>query len=78
MAYFHTYSSTFRQLGVDLKVQQEFAAVCRCENDGTITPQAVSAEKREAHSRVVQMVAWLAGSGRKMSQLGHLWTCTTR
>jgi integrase len=55
----HTYSSTLRQLGVDLKVQQELLRHADVRTTMNVYTQAVSEQKRAAHSRVVRMVlAW--------------------
>jgi hypothetical protein len=39
------------------------AKACRCENDNNVYTQAVSEQKREAHSRVVQSCS--ANKGNK-------------
>jgi integrase len=52
----HTYSSTLRQLGVDLKVQQELLRHADIRTTMNVYTQAVSEQKRAAHSKVVQMV----------------------
>jgi len=52
----HTHGSTLRHLGVDLKVQQELLRHADVRTTMNVYTQAVSAQKREAHSRVVQMV----------------------
>lgn len=52
----HTYSSALRQLGVDLKVQQELLRHADVRTTMNVYTQAVSEQKREAHSRVLQMV----------------------
>jgi integrase len=52
----HTYSSTLRQLGVDLKVQQELLRHADVRTTMNVYTQAVSEQKRAAHSRVVRMV----------------------
>ena len=52
----HTYSTMLRQLGVDLKVQQELLRHADIRTTMNVYTQAVSAEKRSAHSKVVRMV----------------------
>jgi integrase len=52
----HTYSSMLRQLGVDLKVQQELLRHADVRTTINIYTQAVSEQKRAAHSSVVRMV----------------------
>ena len=52
----HTYSSMLRQLGVDLKVQQELLRHADIRTTMNLYTQAVSEEKRAAHSKVVRMV----------------------
>ena len=45
-----------RQLGVDLKVQQELLRHADVRTTLNVYTQALSAQKREAHSSVVRMV----------------------
>jgi integrase len=52
----HTYSSTLRQLGVDVKVQQELLRHADVRTTMNVYTQAVSEQKRAAHSSVVRMV----------------------
>ena len=52
----HTYSSMLRQLGVDLKVQQELLRHADIRTTMNIYTQAVSEQKRSAHSSVVRLV----------------------
>jgi integrase len=52
----HTYSSMLRELGVDLKVQQELLRHADIRTTMNVYTQAVSAQKRAAHSKVVRMV----------------------
>lgn len=52
----HTYSSMLRQLGVDLKVQQELLRHADIRTTMNVYTQAVSEQKRAAHSKVVRMV----------------------
>ena len=52
----HTYSSMLRQLGVDVKVQQELLRHADIRTTMNLYTQAVSEQKRAAHSKVVQMV----------------------
>jgi integrase len=52
----HTYSSMLRQLGVDVKVQQELLRHADIRTTMNLYTQAVSEQKRAAHSKVVRMV----------------------
>lgn len=52
----HTYSSMLRELGVDLKVQQELLRHADIRTTMNVYTQAVSEQKRAAHSSVVRMV----------------------
>jgi integrase len=52
----HTYSSMLRQLGVDIKVQQELLRHADIRTTMNVYTQAVSEQKRAAHSKVVRMV----------------------
>ena len=52
----HTYSSLLRQLGIDVKVQQELLRHADVRTTLNVYTQAVSEQKRVAHSRVVKMV----------------------
>lgn len=52
----HTYSSALRQLGVDVKVQQELLRHADVRTTLNVYTQAVSEQKRLAHSQVVRMV----------------------
>ena len=52
----NTYSSMLRQLGVDLKVQQELLRHADARTTMNIYTRAVSEQKRAAHSSVVRMV----------------------
>ncbi len=52
----HTYSSMLRQLGVDIKVQQELLRHADIRTTMNVYTQAVSEQKRVAHSKVVRMV----------------------
>jgi site-specific recombinase XerD len=47
---------TLRQFGVDLKVQQELLRHADIRTTMNVYTQAVSEQKRAAHSKVVQMV----------------------
>jgi len=69
----HTYSTMLRQLGVDLKVQQELLRHADIRTTMNVYTQAVSDQKRAAHSKVVRMVL-PAGNG----QTGHFWTSATQ
>lgn len=52
----HTYSSMLRQLGVDVKVQQELLRHADVRTTMNVYTQAVSEQKRAAHSSVVRMI----------------------
>jgi integrase len=52
----HSYSSMLRQLGVDVKVQQELLRHADIRTTMNMYTQAVSEQKRAAHSKVVRMV----------------------
>jgi integrase len=52
----HTYSSLLRQLGVDLKVQQELLRHADIRTTMNVYTQAVSEDLRKANSRVVSFV----------------------
>lgn len=52
----HTYSSLLRELGVDVKVQQELLRHADIRTTMNVYTQAVSEQKRAAHSKVVRMV----------------------
>jgi integrase len=52
----HTYSSMLHQLGVDLKVQQELLRHADVRTTMNVYTQAVSEQKRAAHSSVVRLV----------------------
>jgi integrase len=52
----HTYSTMLRQLGVDIKVQQELLRHADIRTTMNIYTQAVSEDKRSAHSKVVRLV----------------------
>ena len=52
----HTYSSMLRQLGVHLRIQQELLRHADIRTTMNVYTQAVSEQKREAHSKVVRMV----------------------
>lgn len=52
----HTYSSLLRQHKVDVKVQQELLRHADIRTTMNVYTQAVSEEKRAAHSSVVRMV----------------------
>jgi integrase len=69
----HTYSTMLRQLGVDVKVQQELLRHADIRTTMNVYTQAVSEQKRAAHSKVVRMVL-PTGDGT----IGHFWTSATR
>jgi integrase len=52
----YTYSSMLRQLGVDVKVQQELLRHADIRTTMNLYTQAVSEQKRKAYSKVVRMV----------------------
>jgi integrase len=52
----HSYSSMLREMGVDLKVQQELLRHADIRTTMNLYTQAVSEHKRAAHSKVVKMV----------------------
>lgn len=52
----HSYSSLLRQLGVDVKVQQELLRHADIRTTMNVYTQAVSEQKRAARDEVVQMV----------------------
>lgn len=70
-AFRHTYSSMLRQLGVDMKVQQELLRHADIRITMNVYTQAVSEEKRAAHSKVVRMVLAYELSNEPP---GHFWT----
>jgi integrase len=69
----HTYSSLLRQLGVDVKVQQELLRHADIRTTMNVYTQAVSEQKRAAHSSVVRMVLPVKAAGRA-PESGHFWT----
>jgi integrase len=69
----HTYSSMLRQLGVDLKVQQELLRHADIRTTMNVYTQAVSEQKRSAHSSVVRLVLPLTKT-HEAQATGHLWT----
>jgi integrase len=73
----HTYSSMLRQLGVDVKVQQELLRHADIRTTMNIYPQAVSEQKRTAHSKVVRMVLPVTVP-KNQKAIGHFWTRTVR
>lgn len=52
----HSYSSMLRQLGVDLRAQQGLPRHTDVRTTMNVYTQAVSEQKRAAHSSVVRMV----------------------
>ena len=68
----HTYSSMLRQLGVDLKVQQELLRHADIRTTMNVYTQAVSEQKRSAHSSVVRLVLPLTKTVEAQAT-GHLW-----
>jgi integrase len=71
----HTYSSLLRQLGVDVKVQQELLRHADAGTTMNLYTQAVSEQKRAAHSSVVRLVLPLTEVGEERPT-GHFWTGT--
>jgi len=69
----HTYSSMLRHLGVDLKVQQELLRHTDIRTTMNVYTQAVSEQKRSAHSSVVRLVLPLTKTDEAQAT-GHLWT----
>lgn len=69
----HTYSSMLRQLGVDIKVQQELLRHADIRTTMNVYTQAVSEQKRSAHSKVVRMVL-----PKAETEVGHYWTSKAR
>jgi site-specific recombinase XerD len=69
----HTYSCMLRQLGVDLKVQQELLRHADIRTTLNVYTQAVSEQKRSAHSSVVRMVLPLK-TGSESKTTGHFGT----
>ncbi len=62
-----------RQLGVDLKVQQELLRHADTRTTMNVYTQAVSEQKRSAHSSVVRLVLPLSNTCEPQPT-GHLWT----
>jgi integrase len=69
----HTYSSMLRELGVDIKVQQELLRHADIRTTMNVYTQAVSEQKRTAHSSVVRLVL-RAKVGSEMKTIGHVRT----
>jgi integrase len=69
----HTYSSLLRQLGVDVKVQQELLRHADIRTTMNVYTQAVSEQKRTAHSSVVRMVLPVQ-IGSELQATGHFRT----
>jgi site-specific recombinase XerD len=69
----HTYSSMLRQLGVDVKVQQELLRHADIRTTLNVYTQAVSEQKRTAHSSVVRMVLPVKIGG-ELQTTGHFGT----
>ena len=62
-----------RQLGVDVKVQQELLRHGDIRTTMNVYTQAVSEQKRKAHSSVVRMVLPVK-IGSEIETTGHVWT----
>ena len=73
----HTYSSTLRQLGVDVKVQQELLRHADIRTTMNVYTQAVSEQKRKAHSSVVRMMLPVKIGG-EIQATGHFRTSKVR
>jgi predicted aspartyl protease len=70
-------SELLRQLGVDVKVQQELLRHADVRTTLNVYTQAVSEQKRSAHSSVVRIV--LPAKMAVQSQAtGHFWTSKAR
>jgi integrase len=69
----HTYSCMLRQLGVDVKVQQELLRHADIRTTLNVYTQAVSEQKRTAHSSVVRMVLPVK-VGSETQATGHFGT----
>jgi integrase len=69
----HTYSCMLRQLGVDVKVQQELLRHADIRTTMNVYTQAISEQKRTAHSSVVRMVLPVK-IGSEIQTTGHLGT----
>jgi integrase len=52
----HTYSTMLRSAGTDIKVQQELLRHANIQTTMNVYTQAVSEQKRDANSKIVQMV----------------------
>jgi integrase len=65
----HTYSTMLRSAGTDIKVQQELLRHANIQTTMNVYTQAVSDQKREANSKVVEMVlsGVKPGRGRRLS-----------
>lgn len=73
----HTYSSMLRQLGVDVKVQQELLRHADIRTTLNVYTQAVSEQKRTAHSSVVRMVL-PTKTADQLQATGHFRTSKPR
>ena len=69
----HTYSCMLRQLGVDVKVQQELLRHADIRTTMNVYTQAVSEQKRTAHSSVVRIVLPVK-VGSEAQAIGHFRT----
>jgi integrase len=69
----HTYSCMLRQLGVDVKVQQELLRHADIRTTMNVYTQAVSEQKRTAHSSVVRIVLPVK-VGSESQAIGHFRT----
>ena len=72
----HTYSCMLRQLEVDVKVQQELLRHADIRTTMNLYTQAVSEQKRTAHSSVVRMVLPVK-VGSESQATGHFGTLKT-
>ena len=69
----HTYSCMLRQLGVDVKVQQELLRHADISTTLNVYTQAVGEQKRSAHSGVVRIVLPVK-IGNEIKTTGHFGT----
>ena len=69
----HTYSCMLRQRGVDVKVQEELLRHADISTTLNVYTQAVSEQKRSAHSSVVRIVLPVK-IGNEIKTTGHFGT----
>jgi len=68
-SFLHSLATNLRTLGVDIKVAQELLRHSSCRTTLDIYTRAVSQQKREANSKVVEMM--LPMEVRKTQHLQH-------